>query len=293
VYSLLCAFDFFCVFFLRSKTKKRYSKSLKSPHCRSYLCVLSAAQNTPKKRKGPSSSSRRKNAVVQLEEEEALEGSTYSLVVVIMSHTSFGKKATELVKEISVSIETSASPSSIPPYNDELVRSILEEVKAHHREMLSLLRKLENAEENNEKEKRSISAAMETHHFSILRNKKALMIYLNERAKRIQSLRWTLGVGLPDSISENLSHSERDYFTRYSKILNKYMGKKDGINMNLTLDRDPPKEHKVQVRCLKDNGETYFKDGVVDLRKDTVHLLWREEAQELIREGVLEKLDDA
>ena len=134
---------------------------------------------------------------------------------------------------------------------------------------------------------------METHHFSILRNKKALMIYLNERAKRIQSLRWTLGVGLPDSISENLSHSERDYFTRYSKILNKYMGKKDGINMNLTLDRDPPKEHKVQVRCLKDNGETYFKDGVVDLRKDTVHLLWREEAQELIREGVLEKLDDA
>ena len=83
----------------------------------------------------------------------------------------FEKKATELVKE-PLSIETSASPSSIPPYNDELVRSILEEVKAHHREMLSLLRKLENAE-NNEKEKRSISAAMETHHFSILRNKKA------------------------------------------------------------------------------------------------------------------------
>ena len=227
-----------------------------------------------------------------MEEEEALEGSTYSLVVVIMSHTSFGKKATELVKEISVSIETSASPSSIPPYNDELVRSILEEVKAHHREMLSLLRKLENAEENNEKEKRSISAAMETHHFSILRNKKALMIYLNERVKRIQSLRWTLGVGLPDSISENLSHSERDYFTEYSKILNKYMGKKEGINMNLILDRDPPKEHKVQVRCTKDHGVIYFKDGVVDLKKDSVHLLRREEAQPLISEGVLEKLDD-
>ena len=234
---------------------------------------------------------KRARAVKREEEnsEEALEVLSRHRV---MSHTSFGKKATELVKEISLSIETSASPSSIPPYNDELVRSILEEVKAHHREMLSLLRKLENVE-NNETEKRSISAAMETHHFSILRNKKALMIYLNERAKRIQSLRWTLGVGLPDSISENLSHSERDYFTRYSKILNKYMGKKDGINMNLTLDRDPPKEHKVQVRCLKDNGETYFKDGVVDLRKDTVHLLWREEAQELIREGVFEKLDDA
>ena len=56
-----------------------------------------------------------------------------------------------------------------------------------------------------------------------------------------------LGVGLPDSISENLSHSERDYF---EKRLNKYMGKKEGINMN-DFRRDPPKEHKVQVRCRK------------------------------------------
>ena len=141
-------------------------------------------------------------------------------------------------------------------------------------------------------EQEGIKAAIQTHHHSILRNKKALMIYLNERVKRIQSLRWTLGVGLPDSISENLSHSERDYFTEYSKILNKYMGKKEGINMNLILDRDPPKEHKVQVRCTKDHGVIYFKDGVVDLKKDSVHLLRREEAQPLISEGVLEKLDD-
>jgi len=30
----------------------------------------------------------------------------------------------------------------------------------------------------------------------------------------------------------------------------------------------------------------------VDLRKNTVHLLWRDDAQPLIAEGVLEKLDD-
>ena len=233
-----------------------------------------------------------------------------------MSNTTFGKKADELVKEIASSIETSASPSSIPPYNEELVRSILEEVKAHYEENRSLVRKLEQVNKKleqlqksdttqekirekaeqivkTEEERDAIVAAMNTHHHSILRNKKALMIYLNERVKRIQSLRWTLGVGLPDSISENLSHSERDYFTEYSAILNKYMGKKEGVNMNLTLDRDPPKEHKVQVKCTKDYGEIYTKDGVVDLKKDTVHLLWREEAQPLISEGVLEKLDDA
>ena len=48
----------------------------------------------------------------------------------------------------------------------------------------------------------------------------------------------------------------------------------------------------IRDRCTKDHGVIYFKDGVVDLKKDSVHLLRREEAQPLISEGVLEKLDD-
>ena len=91
-----------------------------------------------------------------------------------MSSTSFGKKATELVKEIASSVESSASPSSIPPYNDELVRSILEEVKAHYQENRSLAEKLKQVTGKEEQE--GIKAAIQTHHHSILRNKKALMI---------------------------------------------------------------------------------------------------------------------
>ena len=75
---------------------------------------------------------------------------------------------------------SSASPSSIPPYNDELVRSILEEVKAHYQENRSLAEKLKQVTGKEEQE--GIKAAIQTHHHSILRNKKAPMIYLSEAA---------------------------------------------------------------------------------------------------------------
>jgi GINS complex subunit 1 len=208
------------------------------------------------------------------------------------SSTTFGRKALELVKEI-------ARTDSIPQYNDELVKEVIEEAKAHYSAMQELADiNTENDDndddDDNSDKKNMITASIRTHHESIKRNKKALMIYLNERMDRIARLRWTLGVGLPEDVAQNLSHSERDYFTAYSGILNKYMGrdKERGVNCNLTLDANPPKEHKIQVRALKDYGEIYTKDGEVDLKKDTVHLLWREDAQPLISEGVLEKLDD-
>jgi GINS complex subunit 1 len=74
--------------------------------------------------------------------------------------------------------------------------------------------------------------------------------------------------------------------------VNKYQGRRGGVGLNLTLDPTPPRDHKVQVRVLEDYGEIVTRDGTVDLSKNTVHLLWRDEAQPLITEGVLEKLDD-
>jgi len=104
----------------------------------------------------------------------------------------------------------------------------------------------------------------------------------------VKDLRWKIGAGLPEELSANLSHSERHFLTRYSSALNDYMRE---VDLNLTLDLVPPQHHKIQVKCLEDYGELFTRDGTVDLRRNTVHLLWREEAQPLIHEGVLEQLD--
>jgi hypothetical protein len=38
---------------------------------------------------------------------------------------------------------------------------------------------------------------------------RALLVYLNERMRRVRALRWEVGTGLPEVVGENLSHSVR------------------------------------------------------------------------------------
>ena len=54
-----------------------------------------------------------------------------------------------------------------------------------------------------------------------------------------------VGTGLPEVVAENLSHSERAFFTQYAALVNKYQGRR-GAGLNLTLDPSPPRDHKVQ-----------------------------------------------
>ena len=47
-----------------------------------------------------------------------------------MSSGTFGKKAVELVREIADS-----EPGSIPPYNQDLIRTVIDQCEDHHREL--------------------------------------------------------------------------------------------------------------------------------------------------------------
>ena len=114
----------------------------------------------------------------------------------------------------------------------------------------------------------------------------------NARLGRIRALRWTVGSGLPEDLSSALSPAERDFFRSYSALLGTYMGGRTGVGLNLTLDPSPPKAQKLEVRCLRDYGAVFTRDGEVSLSAGSVYYLWRDEAQPLIAEGVLEKMDD-
>lgn len=58
----------------------------------------------------------------------------------------------------------------------------------------------------------------------------------------------------------------------------------------MTQDMLPPKDHKVEVRVLSDYGELFSRDGPLILSRNTVHFLWREDAQPLIAEGIVEEV---
>ena len=57
-------------------------------------------------------------------------------------------------------------------------------------------------------------------------------------------------------------------------------------------DQAPPKGYVVTVRVVRDYGEVAFSVGAAQLAAGSVHTLPLEEAQPLLRSGVLENLDD-
>ncbi len=57
-------------------------------------------------------------------------------------------------------------------------------------------------------------------------------------------------------------------------------------------DEAPPKGYLVNVRVVRDYGEVAFSVGAAQLAAGSVHTLPLDEAQPLLRSGVLENLDD-
>ena len=203
--------------------------------------------------------------------------------VVAMSR--FGEKSAALVRDLSQS-----ERGTIPQFADETVRGVLDECQEHHRSILRLIDDIKERGTSLEAAAPADAASILVHHQAVLRNKRALLVYMNERMRRVRDLRWEVGAGLPDLVAESLSHAERTFFTAYSALLNKYQGRRHGVGLNVTLDKSPPEDHKVEVRALEDYGEIVTRDGSVELTRNSVHLMWRDECQPLIQEGVLEQL---
>lgn len=110
-------------------------------------------------------------------------------------------------------------------------------------------------------------------------------------------MRWSLGRALPQHILEQLSAQEKDFFKEYDRCVMKYMRDVcDGLPLDVSQGRDPPpaKEgNNIRVRVVTDPaddvGEVTIRDTQYNLLSGSEHFMPIEEAEKLIREGVLEQ----
>ena len=188
----------------------------------------------------------------------------------------FGEKALELVKELKRS-----GDGSLPPYNEDCVRQVLDEMKALF-------------EQNQKDVSATVAgeggriAGVQLRHASLERNKRCLLAYVYNRIEKIRDMRWDFGSVLPDDVKNNLNEHELSWFGRYNRSLAKYMR---SVGIDLTQDSKPPKSLYIEVRCLVDYGEFETEDGnVVLLKKNSQHLLHRADCEHLIRQGILEHI---
>ncbi|KXJ30034.1 DNA replication complex GINS protein PSF1 [Exaiptasia diaphana] len=188
----------------------------------------------------------------------------------------FGDRALELVKELKRTID-----SGLPPYNEDVVRQVLEEMKA----LFEQNQKEVNATVDGES---GLFSGVHLRHASLERDKRCLLVYLYNRMVRIKNFRWEFGTVLPEDVKYNMCEQEIQWFTKYNKSLANYM---KSVGLDLTQDTKPPKSLYIEVRCVEDYGEFEADDGtVVLLKKNSQHFLPRSHCEHLIRQGVLEHI---
>ncbi|KAM9740052.1 LOW QUALITY PROTEIN: DNA replication complex GINS protein PSF1-like, partial [Dama dama] len=171
-----------------------------------------------------------------------------------------------------------------PLGKEDGLRQVLEEMKALDEQNLP--------DVNNAKSRGrgDLVPAIKFRHCSLLRSQRCAGACLHYRLLRI-ALRG-YGSVLPSPLRFHMSAEEVDWFNGYKMSLATYMrslARDQGLD--ITQDVKPPKSLYVEVRCLKDYGEFEVEDGTsVLLKKKTEHFLPRWKYEQLIRQGVLERV---
>ncbi|XP_014255575.1 DNA replication complex GINS protein PSF1-like [Cimex lectularius] len=193
----------------------------------------------------------------------------------------WGDKAFALVKELERSTDT------MPPFDDDAIRLILEEMRVLNQFIEDAMNSTFHPETNN------FLAGVKARQAALERNKRCLLAYQWNRLQKLRELRWEFGNVLPHDVKANLSEGEVVWFNNYSKCLASYMRTVGGENgLNLFQDFQPPKDLYIEVRCLVDYGKLELDSGeVIMLNKDSQHLMPRSQCEHLIRQGILKQID--
>lgn len=179
----------------------------------------------------------------------------------------------------------------LPPYNDAVVKEVIEEIRNDMKEMKSLVSEHEDLEGL----PREVAAGLCLYNDLVDRNRRCLLAYLNHRLETIEGLRWEVGRMVPEDKLAKLHDSEKKYLHHYNASLDKYMkhyipSAKEPLD--LVADAKPPEDLNVQIRVRDEGaGEIVTSDsGTVRLRRGWAHTVKRSDVEQLIRAGKVEHI---
>ncbi|KIX04664.1 uncharacterized protein Z518_05534 [Rhinocladiella mackenziei CBS 650.93] len=230
-------------------------------------------------------------------------------------HGELGNKLVQHAKR------TQALPS-LPPYQTELVRSIVREVRDLDRDATRILEPFIMTDENgssqstfNPAEHPATACALLVDHLSMRRDKRCLLAYHRVRAERLEAMAWEgrdleLHGGNLDGLNENksnntgdadrtavgraaqqnsLSPEEESFFRRYTDMLAQSKGQ--WTDIDLTGPLEPPRDLFIDVRVLKDVGEIQTEYGAINLTKNSQFYVKQGDVERLIQMGFLQRLN--
>eukprot|EP00048_Salpingoeca_helianthica_P001697 m.50995 g.50995 ORF g.50995 m.50995 type:complete len:189 (+) comp11638_c1_seq1:79-645(+) len=180
--------------------------------------------------------------------------------------------AAELLRELK-----RCPPHTLPPYNAENLRKVLQEMNDIYRDAQSS-RHLTSDDYN---ARRAIQRD------TIFRNKRCALAYLVHRMSMIRHQRLLVGAALPDDWREAMSAEEQEDHAQYGQLLTLYF---KAMKHDLTAFLEPPRDDIIiQVRVVREFGELTTETGAtLLLTLGTQHSVNRTDVDLLIRQGYLQ-----
>jgi GINS complex subunit 1 len=192
-----------------------------------------------------------------------------------------------VAKPFLADVKRMAVSDALPAYNEDVVAEVVQEINQLYKKVEHLIAsRPDEVLADNESVQR---CGVLVYHISIMRDKRILLGYLMNRARRVQRLRLEIGSVLPASVKVNLSAQENRFFNGYDRLLSRYM---QSVDVDLAVDLDaPPKDLYVEVRVMQQYGDIVTANGVtVRLDRGTTHYLRRLDAEPLIRQGIVKHI---
>ena len=188
----------------------------------------------------------------------------------------FGRRSRDLL------LDLKRSDGGLPSYDDDSVRSILQEIQWHVDELELLIKTYDN-----EKPPMAARPALLLHDAAIRRNKRVLLAYQNYR---VQKIKVGQQQGSTAQMVSLLSEQEVDFLTVYDKLRAEFS---DASGLILREHSMPPTSNDmIQIRVKETLGKIITQSGLsVHLEHGSLHFLPRADVEDWIRQGILEQLD--
>ena len=190
----------------------------------------------------------------------------------------YGQKGRELLLDLKK--KSHENESLLGPYNDEGVRSTLQECRLHYEEMQG------QAASSGEGDVPMTSrASLLLQDAAIRRNKRCLLAYHAHRLNILRGMtKWDHGSVV--SVQSELSEDEQEFATQYESLYSNF-------NPSLLQYVHPPEEEWVEVRVLEPNLPPDMDCGgiLVNLEYNSTHYLPRAgTVEQFIRRAMLQQL---
>ncbi|KAK9465247.1 hypothetical protein V1512DRAFT_211281 [Lipomyces arxii] len=208
----------------------------------------------------------------------------------------YGDLAAKLIQDS----KRTQSLELLPPYQTDLITSIIREVRDLHRDVEILLS--QQGPHFRASQDRKASCAIFVLQLCIRRNKRCLLAYHALRARRLEVLAWSgveTNITVADdfeetvlferpSISSGWHPDEEEYFRGYGDILAELKG--EWTDIDIIGSMEPPRDLFIDVRVLKDAGEIQTEYGAITLTKNSQFFVRQGDVERLIQQGYLQRL---